>query len=140
MLGYYRNPLNHAFFNEGLVIVSIYSYGIDKAWKDGVALDDLFKRACFMSKLLKREEVIQNRINSKNYHVFESILNVMMERRMIQKVGENLISLKTTSEATILFAAQLIWPMIDSYYITLMFTLSLIKNRGVELIQFYKRV
>jgi hypothetical protein len=62
MLGYYRNPLNHAFFNEGLIIVSIYSYGIDHAWKEGVAIDDLFTRACFLSELLKREEVTQNRI------------------------------------------------------------------------------
>jgi len=38
MLGYYRNPLNHVFFNEGLIIVSIYSYGIDQAWTEGVPI------------------------------------------------------------------------------------------------------
>lgn len=27
MLGYYRNPLNHIFFNEGCVIVAMNSYG-----------------------------------------------------------------------------------------------------------------
>jgi len=42
MLGYYRNPLNHIFFNEGLVILSITSFGLDKAWKGGVPLDVLF--------------------------------------------------------------------------------------------------
>ena len=29
MLGYYRNPINHIFFNEGLIVVSIYSFGYD---------------------------------------------------------------------------------------------------------------
>lgn len=65
---------------------------------------------------------------------------MMIERKMINKTAENIVHLKTTNEATILFAAQLIWPMIDSYYITLMFTLSLIKNRGVEKLLFFKRV
>lgn len=26
MLGYYRNPINHVFFNEGLVIAAINSF------------------------------------------------------------------------------------------------------------------
>jgi hypothetical protein len=27
MLGYYRNPLNHVYFNEGAIVVSIISFG-----------------------------------------------------------------------------------------------------------------
>lgn len=29
MLAYYRNPLNQIFFNEGLVVVSMQSFGND---------------------------------------------------------------------------------------------------------------
>lgn len=32
MLGYYRNPLNYVYFNEGVILVSVLSFGGDKAW------------------------------------------------------------------------------------------------------------
>lgn len=57
MLAYYRNPLNQVFFNEGIVIVALQSYGTETAWKVGVTVDDLFRRCCFLSGLLAKEEV-----------------------------------------------------------------------------------
>jgi hypothetical protein len=62
MLGYYRNPLNHIFFNEGLIIASMYSYGQDAAWKEGVNAEEVYKKALFLGDLLFREEVVQQRI------------------------------------------------------------------------------
>jgi glycerol-3-phosphate O-acyltransferase len=59
MLGYYRNPINHIFFNEGLIVVSIYSFGHDQAWKNGVSIDALYERTVFLSNLLRREEVLK---------------------------------------------------------------------------------
>lgn len=56
MLGYYRNPINHIFMNEGLIVVSIQSFGNDKAWTNGVSVDELYERTIFIAKLLKREE------------------------------------------------------------------------------------
>ena len=56
MLNYYRNPLNHFFFNESLIICSLLSFGVDNVWKNGVNLDELFQRTCFLANLLKREE------------------------------------------------------------------------------------
>jgi Glycerol-3-phosphate acyltransferase C-terminal region len=57
MLAYYRNPLNQIFFNEGIVIVSMQSFGLDQAWTGGIDINELFNRACFLSKLLEKEEV-----------------------------------------------------------------------------------
>jgi hypothetical protein len=57
MLAYYRNPLNQFFLPEGTVVVSIYSFGQKLAFKDGVNLDELFEKCCFLSKLLEKEEV-----------------------------------------------------------------------------------
>lgn len=37
----------------------------------------------------------------------------------------------SSSETFILFVCSLIWPMVDSYYATLMFTLGMVKNKGV---------
>ena len=66
MLAYYRNPLNQIFFNEGLIIVSMQSFGTDQAWSGGISYDDLFKRVCFLSNLLEKEEVQRYRITDKN--------------------------------------------------------------------------
>ena len=66
MLAYYRNPLNQIFFNEGLIIVSMQSFGTDQAWSGGISYDDLFKRVYFLSNLLAKEEVQRYRITDKN--------------------------------------------------------------------------
>ena len=39
MLGYYRNPLNFVFFNEALIVCSVFSFGSEAAWKTGVSVD-----------------------------------------------------------------------------------------------------
>jgi glycerol-3-phosphate O-acyltransferase len=33
MLAYYRNPINHIFFNESIIVVSMFSFGSDSAWE-----------------------------------------------------------------------------------------------------------
>lgn len=32
MLTYYRNPLNQIFFNEGIILCSIHSFGLESGW------------------------------------------------------------------------------------------------------------
>ena len=49
MLGYYRNVLNFVFFNEALIVCSIFSFGNENAWKNGADLDEVFKRTCYLS-------------------------------------------------------------------------------------------
>jgi hypothetical protein len=49
MLGYYRNVLNFVFFNEALIVCSIFSFGNESAWKNGADLDEVFKRTCYLS-------------------------------------------------------------------------------------------
>lgn len=78
MLGYYRNPINHVFFNESLIVCSMYSFGLENAWQKGVTLSELFDRTCFLSNLIRREEVLQERITVKTKEVFDKLL-VFME-------------------------------------------------------------
>lgn len=100
MLGYYRNPLNHVYFNEGVIIVSMLSFGGDRAWSNsispGVNIEELFERTVFLADLLKREEVLKERISLKTRHVFENILNYMLERKVLQKDSANNLSLKSS--------------------------------------------
>ena len=39
MLGYYRNPLNFIFYNEGVIITSMIAFGYDRAWNEKNAIN-----------------------------------------------------------------------------------------------------
>ena len=64
MLNYYRNPLNHLFFNESLIVASMLSFGSESTWTQGVNIEELYQRTCYLADLLKREEVLEHRISS----------------------------------------------------------------------------
>ena len=93
-----------------------------------------------MSELLKREEVLKERISTSNRSFFNSVVNYMVERRVLQRSADGSVSLKSSMETLIVFEASIIWPLVDSYYITLLYTLSLLKNKNVESKLINKRV
>lgn len=56
----------------------------------------------------------------------------MQEQRILAINPENKsISLKGTGEATLLFIGSICWPMIDTYYVTLLFALSMVKQKNI---------
>ena len=44
-----RNALNYVFFNESVVVCSMFSFGIDEIWEKGVDYEALFERATFLA-------------------------------------------------------------------------------------------
>ena len=50
-------------------------------------MDELFTKTAFLGQLLKREEVLKERItnNEKGREVFEKTLRLMAERRILNK-------------------------------------------------------
>ena len=54
--------------------------------------------------------------------------------------NRNLIQLRTSGESQIVFMKSLIFPMIDSYYVTLVYILTFVKNKGIDLENFTKNV
>lgn len=54
--------------------------------------------------------------------------------------NRNLIQLRTSGESQIVFIKSLIFPMIDSYYVTLVYILTFVKNKGIDLDNFTKNV
>ena len=77
MLGYYRNTLNFVFFNEAMILCSLQSQGVQVAWKDGMPINELFKRSVYLSEVLKREEVLKDRITLKTRDYFDSLITFM---------------------------------------------------------------
>jgi hypothetical protein len=142
MLTYYRNPLNAMFFNESLILSAMHSFGIESEWQLGIDLDPLFERSCFISELLKREEVVEHRITKDNRKFFDEVIQFMTQKRvLIVKPDEpQKLLLRTSGESQIVFIQSLIFPMIDSYYVTLIYTLTFIKNKGIDTVNFTKNV
>ena len=64
----------------------------------------------------------------------------MIERRVLQRGPDGYVSLKSSMETLIVFEASIVWSLVDSYYITLLYTLSLLKNKNVEAKLINKRV
>ena len=50
LLGYYRNALNYVFFNESIIVCSLFSLGAEEIWQTGTSIDVLFERACYLSE------------------------------------------------------------------------------------------
>mmetsp|Transcript_16686 Transcript_16686/g.11837 ORF Transcript_16686/g.11837 Transcript_16686/m.11837 type:complete len:139 (+) Transcript_16686:2754-3170(+) len=131
MLNYYRNPLNFIFFNEGIICVSVFSFGQDAAWNKGVDVEELFKRCCFLANTLKREEQLRERLTPENRAYFDKLLEFMQSVHMIT-VKNGIIRLQDSAETNILFSSSIIWPLVDNYYVTLIFALSLQKSSCLE--------
>lgn len=104
MLTYYRNPLNHIFFNESIILASIHSFGLEESWQLGVDMDQLFDRCCYLSELLKYEEFIQHRISKDNRAQFERTVEFMIQKRTLLRkrvdgAPSNLLLLRTSGES-----------------------------------------
>ena len=69
----------------------------------------------------------------------------MIERKIILKLSSGSIVLRIGAETFILFVSSLIWPMVDSYYVTVLYTLSMAigkegSSASVEAAHFVKKV
>lgn len=66
----------------------------------------------------------------------------MIDRKLLQRVGPNghNVSLKQSQETLVVFACSLLWPVVDSYYAALLFTLSMVKNKSIEANAINKRI
>ena len=50
------------------------------------------------------------------------------------------ILLRTSGESQIVFIQSLVFPMIDSYYMTLVYILTFVKNKGIDIASFTKSI
>ena len=61
-------------------------------------MDELFEKSYFIAELLKREEVIKERITKQNRHIFDKVINFMIDRRVII-VKDKKVLLRTSGES-----------------------------------------
>jgi hypothetical protein len=83
--------------------------------------------------------VVKDRITKDNRPFFNHVIEFMIDKRTIlRKDGK--VLLRTSGESAIIFVQSLIFPMIDSYYVTLIYTLTFTKNKGTDSKSFLKNV
>jgi len=140
MLGYYRNPINFIFFNEGLIVTALFSQGQEVAWKDGVSYEELFKRTAWIAEKINEEIVLEQYITRKNEAEFKRALGLMKERKLVSERENGVFVLNEKNESGVLFSASIMWPIIDSFYIVLVYCLSLVKGDGVDMASLSKRI
>jgi len=54
-----------------------------------------------------------------------------MESQRLITVKDSLVSLKSTGEGLLLMMGSIVWPMIDTYYVVLLYSLTLVKQKNI---------
>ena len=89
--------------------------------------------------MLKHEEYLQQRIEVAKPEFFDQVLQFMINKRVLVAVDDKLV-LRTSGESQILFIQSLIFPVIDTYYVSLVYVLTFIKNKGIDVSSLLKSV
>ena len=87
---------------------------------------------------------MEERISSDQRPFFDKLIQFMISKRiLINKEGDtsgNLILYRTSGESKIIFIQSLIFPIVDSYYVTLFYILTFVKNKGIDKSSFCSKV
>ncbi len=94
-----------------------------------MSTEELFKRTNYLSELLKREEVLQKRLTPNDRQYFDQTIQFMQSQRLLT-IKDDKALLKSSGEALLLMIGSICWPMIDTYYITLLYSLTLVKQKN----------
>ncbi len=106
LLSYYRNTLLGFIIDQSFVAVTLVGFGKQIAYDEGVPLERLEEESLFIASLLEIEFVTRK---SPNY-------NILVDSGTITITSENKV--KIINESKINFLCSLIWPYIDTYWIT----------------------
>jgi glycerone phosphate O-acyltransferase/fatty acyl-CoA reductase len=139
LLSYYRNNLLHIFVPDVVCAAAIYSFGDKIAWEEGVPRTRLIEETIFLGNLVENYFVTRFKFNDTN--VVNSCFDHMIRREILSQ-EEDKIKINRGSDLMITFLCSMIWPIIDSYWVTTLFCsalksqLSLPYERLVQSVRF----
>jgi 1-acyl-sn-glycerol-3-phosphate acyltransferase len=137
LLGYYRNNLIHIFLNEAFIACSLFGFGHHDSWKEGVGRQALWEKTEFISKLLQNEFVLPKTFNSVEY--FDEVLAMMIQNETLSEKEDGSIIIHPNGENHINYLNSLIWPFIDTYWVTFVFIFSLVPSKFVQEGKMYEK-
>lgn len=135
LLSYYRNALIHLFIQEAVVACSIHALDIGAALTTGVPPERVEERSQFLAKMLNHEFVLRLRIQTSKD--FEQVVGLMQERGILEtREGR----LRVRGEVALGFLCSLVWPLVDTYWFTLFYILTLLPAKTVAVTKIYQNV
>lgn len=129
LLAYYRNSIQHVFVVESLIACTLYSFGETLAWEEGAQLDRVIEETGFIANLLKFEFVTRGDIT--DVKEINAVLEFWKKRGVIEEV-ENKVKVCKSAGMLIIFLCSLVWPVIDTYWATLVFCSALRKKQHIQ--------
>ena len=131
MLAYYKNSIVHIFFKEMVVAVSLLGFGRDTIKTTGITKERVWEKVQFLVSMMDNV-FVQESIKLKTYEDFETTLD-FMEQREIIFTEFGMIKYQTPNDETngLLFLCSLIWPFIDSYWLTIVYIYTLFPDKFV---------
>jgi glycerol-3-phosphate O-acyltransferase/nucleoside-diphosphate-sugar epimerase len=129
ILSYYANSLQHVFMIESIIACTLYSFGELLAWDEGVPISRVVEEASFLSQFLKLEFVSRTINNTEK--AIDSCIEFIKKRGVIEEFDGKIRLQKTAGMAYVCFCS-LLWPVIDTYWSTLMFCSAICKNQAIK--------
>ncbi|CAI2365141.1 unnamed protein product [Moneuplotes crassus] len=131
MLAYYKNSLVHIFLKEMIIGVSFLGFGKDTIKLSGVSKERVWNKVQFLSKMLDGV-FVQDSIKITDYDDFEKTLKLMEERKILY-LEDDLMKYETphNGQNGLLFLCSLIWPFIDTFWLTMVYIYTLFPENHV---------
>jgi glycerol-3-phosphate O-acyltransferase len=129
LLAYYRSFLHNVFILESLVTCTINSFGKTLAFDEGIPIARIIEESEFLTTFLKHE--FECRDLSFGRKGIENILNLLKNRGFISE-KEGLVTLSRTSGIAINFLCSFVWPIVDTYWSTLLFCSAICKDQSIQ--------
>lgn len=112
--------------------MSLLGFGRDTIKEKGVTLDRVWEQSQFLSNVFDNL-FVQESTKLKTYEQFLEIVK-FMEQRNILSIEDGLLKYSTPKDKPngLVFLCSLIWPFIDSYWLTIVYIYTLFPDKTVE--------
>lgn len=131
ILAYYKNTMTHIFLKEMIVAVSLLGFGKDTIKEVGVTKDRLWSQVQFLSDMIGNM-FVKDIGNIRTYEEFDKIVEFMIQREIIYTEDELIKYSSASGKANgLVFLCSMIWPFIDSYWLTLVYIYTLFPDTKI---------
>lgn len=115
----------------------MFGFGHHQSWKEGVSKEELWEKTKFISEMLTNEFVLPKTLNT--FQNFEEVLNMMISNNTLLLTEDDNVIIHPHGENHINFLNSLIWPFVDTYWVTFVFIFSLVPSKFVTEGKMYEK-
>jgi glycerone phosphate O-acyltransferase/fatty acyl-CoA reductase len=129
LLSYYRNALITVFAKEAIIVATLYSFGEIISSEEGISESRLIEESVFLGSLLKDEFIIREDLSQAE--ALRSVIDYLVRRQILKKDSDK-VRFFSKAEIATTFFCSLLWPLIDTYWATMMFCSAFRKRQAIH--------